>query len=74
MAADGFFAQVNYYDSQGRLPIMDEAYPQHDGIRDAEAEATLMQLQQRLCSIIRASEDCVYKIGRVLDLEDRKGD
>lgn len=67
MAADIFFTLINFYDSLGRLPIMDEAYPNHDGIKDAEAAATLMQLIQRLSSIKWTCEDVIYKINRVLD-------
>lgn len=55
------------YDSLGRLPIIDEAYPNHDGIQDAEAAATLMQLKERLRSIKRTCDDVIYKIICALD-------
>lgn len=69
MEAERFYAKINLYDSLGRLPIIDEAYPNHDGIIDAEAAATLWQLRSRLCSIRCQCEDVINKINRALEKE-----
>lgn len=65
--AERFFAKLNLYDSLGRLPIIDEVYPNHDGSEDPEAAATLMQLETRLNAIRQQCEDVIYKINCVLD-------
>ena len=54
--AETFYTLLNEFVSQGTIPLMDAAYPQHDGNQDAEVAAEMMQLRRVLSGIATGCE------------------
>lgn len=48
------YSTVNNFVSAGVLPILDIAYPNHDGIQDVDNVSELMLLRDRLNSLAKA--------------------
>ena len=54
--AEGFYTLLNKFATDGSLPLMDMAYPNHDGEQDAEVVSEMMLLRDRLNGLKHACE------------------
>ena len=69
--SEAFFALLNKFVSQGRSPLIDAAYPQHDGEQDAEFAAEMMLLRDRLSAIAAGCSVAIDQLDGVLNLEQK---
>lgn len=60
------YAKINRAITDGILPLIDMVYPNHDGIKDADAAADLMLLRDGLIRLVRASENYADKINEII--------
>lgn len=65
--AENFYALLNKFVSQGTIPLMDAAYPQHDGNQDAEVASEMMQLRQVLSGIATGCEMAIDHLNRAIN-------
>ena len=56
------YAAINHFTSEGVLPLLDMAYPEHDGKQDAYVVSDMMSLRDSLHSLIAA---CQYSINNL---------
>lgn len=49
--AESFYNDLNHWLGQGKTGLLDELFPNHDGVADDEVGATLYALRDRLYSI-----------------------
>lgn len=66
-AVEAIYAKLNNWASEGSIPLLDKAYPNHDGIADHEAIAEMMMLQQSLNSLSKACELGIGNLSRIID-------
>lgn len=64
--AETFYALLNKFVSQGTIPLMDAAYPQHDGNQDAEVASEMMLLRDRLSAIATGCEMAIDHLNRAI--------
>lgn len=69
--SEAFFALLNKFISQGRIPLIDAAYPQHDGELDANVASEIMLLRDRLSAIAAGCSVAIDHLDGVLDLEQK---
>lgn len=65
--ADKMYAELNQWVSEGRIPLLDLAYPNHDGNQDAEAVAEMMELRDRLNAIMNACKVGIDNLSSAID-------
>ena len=66
--SETFYKHLNEFISQGTTPLLDLAYPNHDGNLDADAIGNLMLLRDRLNSIINGCNIAINHINEVINL------
>lgn len=64
--ADKLYQVINDLVSEGLVPLVDIAYPQHDGEQDAEAVADMMALRQSANALAKACNILVDKLTDVI--------
>lgn len=64
--ADNLYQVINDLVSEGLVPLVDIAYPQHDGEQDAEAVADMMALRQSANALAKACNILVDKLTDVI--------
>lgn len=64
--ADKQYHIVNDLVSEGLVPLIDIAYPQHDGEQDAEAVADMMALRQSANALAKACNILVDNLTDVI--------
>lgn len=64
---ESLYAVINDWNSKGTKPLLDMAYPQHDGNADGEAVAELMLLRQSLNTLSRACEIGINHISNAIN-------
>lgn len=65
---ESVYAVINALNTYGRVPLIDLAYPSHDGVQDAGAVADLMMLRDSLNSLSKACRHCVDNLTAVIQL------
>ena len=65
--SEAYYADVNFFTSMGRLPLLDYAYPKHDGKQNPLHAAYLYELRDRVNAIGRICEMITKDITDVLD-------
>lgn len=63
---DKLYQVINDLVSEGLVPLVDIAYPQHDGEQDAEAVADMMALRQSANALAKACNILVDKLTDVI--------
>lgn len=63
---DNLYQVINDLVSEGLVPLVDIAYPQHDGEQDAEAVADMMALRQSANALAKACNILVDKLTDVI--------
>lgn len=63
---DKLYQVINDLVSEGLVPLVDIAYPQHDGEQDAEAVADMMALRQSANALAKACNNLVDKLTDVI--------
>ena len=66
-AAESFYKALNEFVSEGTLPLIDKAYPEHDGNADADVVADMMTLRDRLNAIKNGCEMGITHLSDVID-------
>ena len=55
--------------SEGLITLLDLAYPNHDGVQDADVVSVMMLLRQTLNSLSVACQNWIDKLSEAIEVE-----
>ena len=61
------YATLNHFITDGVLPLLDMAYPEHDGKQDAYVVSDMVSLRDSLHSMIKACQLSIDNLNRAIN-------
>lgn len=65
--SEKYYSEINFFTSKGRHPLLDYAYPKHDGKQNPNNTAILYELRERINAIRTICEMITKDITDVID-------
>ena len=69
---ENVYSIINEWNTQGRAPLIDTAFPNKDGVPDDDVISEMMLLRESLNDLIKASELGVKNLSEVIEMAEKQ--